>query len=226
MKSIAVFICLLICLSCVPQGFAETVTLPAAKDAFGRSNERNTNSGASPDLYVAHSPMFRALVSFDLSSVTNRILSAELCLTPRNDNDTALKLQLAPMVYTSQNAGWKEGAGSRGAQGRNAMSGEATFSRCAYPDVAWERSVGVPSRGLDDSALWMTSIATTVPVWKSAEVVRLKLNTVSWLEKIRSAQKPVATFGLWGSGGKGFYIIASKESGQAPVLVLVTEDAP
>ena len=203
---------------------AETLEIKAAKDTFGRSNERNQNSGASADLYLAHSSMVRTLIGFDLSSVTNRILSAELRLNMQNDNPRAMSFQVVPMVSTPVNSNWKEGAGSRGSQGRNAQQGEATFSCCIFPDVPWQTAMGRDARGLDDSSLWLSPVARqSVTEWKAGGQVLLKISTVDWLEKIRTSNVPIATLGLWGTSGNGYYIIASKESGAGPVLVLTVE---
>ncbi|MBN2163440.1 MAG: hypothetical protein JXR25_01025 [Pontiellaceae bacterium] len=215
---------LLILLAAAMVSPAETLEIKVAKDTFGRSNERNQNSGASADLYMAHSPVVRTLIGFDLSSVTNRILFAELRLNMQNDNPRAMSFQAVPMVSTPVNSTWKEGAGSRGSQGRNALQGEVTFSCCSFPDVPWQTAMGRDARGLDDSSLWLSPVARqSVTEWKAGGQVLLKLSTVDWLEKIRTSKMPVVTLGLWGTSGNGYYVIASKESGAGPVLVLTVE---
>ncbi len=199
----------------------EQQTVKCTKDTFGRSNERNQNSGGSEVLYVAHNSMLRALFAFDLSGVTNQVVGAELVLQPADSNEKPLSMVVSPMTYTKSNAAWREGSGARGTTGRNAISGEATFSRCSFPDGPWETAAGKSERGLDDPALWLLPISRiNRQSWVQGAEIRLKLESVSFLEACRKSGRNLVTFGLWGVGGGGYYGIASKESGNGPSLVL------
>lgn len=197
------------------------LAIEVSKDNFGRSNERNQNSGGSGNLYIAHTSALRAIVAFDLSAATNTILSAELVLTMASTNDKPASLVVAPMVFTEKNAVWKEGTGAMGMVGRNAAAGESTYSRSAFPDVAWESAVGKAATGLGDNALWLSPIARlNNQVWTDGGTIRIKIADVGLLETIRNSGKPVVTLGLWGAGGNGYYAIAAKESGKGARLVL------
>lgn len=221
-NSIATILCLLLCLV---SASAETVELEAAKDNFGRTNRRNQNSGGNPVLFLAHSPMLRSIIAFDLSSVTNEILSAELVFETANTQARPIDLVIAPMVYTVNNAKWQEGTGANGAQGRNAMVGESTFSRRAFPDEPWETASGAPATGLGDDGLWeYPLIRLRSQTWNQGYLLQMKLDAAALLETIRNADKPVITFGIWGVAGNGHYAIASKESGRGPRLILTLKE--
>lgn len=212
---------LMLLLSAVTWGETLTLTLGAAKDSFGRSNEPNQNSGGNVALYLAHNAMLRGMVAFDLSSVTNEIISAELCLQPHTTNENPFSMVVAPMVSTPVNDQWTEGTGALGAQGRNAQPGESTYSRCAYPDVPWETASDKAAASLGDSGLWRSPVARLKSeAWTEGEEIRLTLDAVSLLEQTRNSQIPIITFGLWGTAGKGYYTIMSKESGRGPQLIL------
>lgn len=203
---------------------AESLELTAAKDTFGRSNQRNQNSGGSPVLYIAHNSMLRATVAFDLSSVTNKILGAELVLHQQDTNENPISLIVSPMVYTPHNAAWKEGTGALGTKGRNAKVGEATFSRSAYPDLPWENDNEKALDGMEDSGLWQAPVGRLQnQSWHEGEDVRMKLDAAALLEKSRESKDPIVTFGIWGTQGNGYYGIAAKESGNAPKLILTLE---
>ena len=221
-KSSLFILCLLLITT---TGRAETLELDVAKDTFGGSNRRNRNSGGSPSLYMAHSPLLRTLTAFDLSGVTNRIIGAELVLQPDNTNDRPLNMVVCPMVNTAFNATWIEGSGALGARGRNALVGEATFSRSAFPDVPWESADGDALTGLEDERLWMPPAARLNGIsWKAGSAITMPLNAVPLLEKIRESETPIITFGLWGTSGNGHYTFSSKESGQGASLVLTLEE--
>ena len=60
--------------------------------------------------------------------------------------------------------------------------------------------------------------------WKDGEWVTVNINNVAFLEDIREADTPLVTFGLWGTGGNGFYFLNSKESAYAPKLTLTFKE--
>jgi hypothetical protein len=204
---------------------AEPLVLKASKDTFGRSNERTRNSGASPVLYIAQAPNIRTLVAFDLSGVTNRVLSATLRFRADNTVEEEISLTVAPMNQTPNNAAWKEGAGALGASGQNARPGESAFGWSAFPEVPWESASGEPLTGLLDAALWGTPVVSGKKVsWEKGVWTAVSMENPSLIEKIRNTDHPVITFGIWGTSGNGLYAICSRESGSAPELVLSLEE--
>ncbi len=204
---------------------AGELDLKAAKDTFGRSNQRIRNNGAAPHLLVAHAPSVRSLIAFDLSTVTNRIGSASLRIRMANAVERPVSLVLAPMVRTSANDVWGEGSGNLGMQGRNALVGEATYARSAYPGTQWQASDGTVLDDLGDGRLWLAPVARIDGIeWKEGESVDLEISDVRLLEAIRTSSGPSITFGLWGTSGNGLYAIGSKESGGGPVLHLELEE--
>jgi hypothetical protein len=219
--------CLLILvgIACMGSPAAETVTLSAAKDNFGRSNRRNRNNGASEILYLAHAPSVRTIVAFDLSSVTNKILEATLRFQPADSNGRPLSLTVAPMVQTENNSSWIEGAGQWGASGRNSQPGESCYSWRSFPDGQWEDASENMLVDLADARLWSDPlVAGKALPWESGSWIELELPSVACLEEVRGQASPMLTFGLWGTAGSGLYGINSRESGSAPELILVTEE--
>ncbi len=205
----------------------ESVELKAAKDAFGRSNERIQNSGGSVQLIVAHAPNIRSIVAFDLSSVTNEIVSAEFRFRLGNTMPEPVSLVVAPMVQTEVNSAWGEGAGNLGVRGQNARLGEACYARSMFPDTSWESAPGNSIDDLGDPALWLPPVAQLKGLeWKEDEWVTVPVGDVAMLEKIRASDNRVVTFGLWGTGGNGVYSLHSKESGDGPKLVLGLKEEP
>ncbi len=197
------------------------ITLEAAKDTFGRSNERNLNNGASPHLVLAHSPGIRSLVAFDLSSVTNEITAVEFKFRQHNTLDVPLSLVVAPMVWNENNAAWIEGSGALGVKGRNALLGEATFAWRAFRDMPWESTSGAAKLGLMENNLWQKPIAIRTGLqWIENTWVSVPVENAANAEDIRKSDAKVLTYGLWGTAGKGAYLVSSKESGYAPKLIL------
>lgn len=203
--------------------FAEskTIRLDAVKDMFGRSNERNLNNGASPNLLVAHSPGITSIVSFDLSSITNEIMEAEFQIRMHNTVQHPIKLVVAPMLHTTNNTMWAEGSGVLGVRGRNAREGEATFAWRSFRDMPWETSAGESKTGLMDKKLWLPPIAQLDGLnWAENTWITVSVKDMSLLEVIRNSEAPVITFGLWGTSGNGTYLLSAKESGLGPRLFL------
>lgn len=204
---------------------AEELTLKASKDFFGRSNERIRNSGGSSTLYVAESSNIRTLIAFDLSGVTNTIQSAVFRFQQKELNETPVSLTVAPMVQTERNTAWKEGRGALGARGENALEGESCYGHSAFPKIQWESARDKPVVDLAAASLWSKALVSAKPTeWKAEQWVEIKISDATWLEKIRTSEQPIVTFGIWGSSGKGYYTINSKESGKAPELVLTLEE--
>ena len=204
---------------------AEPMVLKASKDSFGRSNDRNRNNGGSETLFVAHAPNVRTIIAFDLSGTTNRIVSAVFRFQQQNTMPDELSLVVAPLVQTTHNAAWGEGAGALGTKGQNSRPGEACYAWSAFPEVQWENASGQPVTSLGDSQLWGTPITARINLqWEKGEWVEIKVSDLQWIEAIRSSKNPTLTFGLWGTGGNGLYGISSKESGNAPELVQTLEE--
>ena len=80
--------------------------LTASKDTFGRSNERNGNSGSAPLLLLAPVPGVTTLIAFDLTKVTNEISSAEFSFRIQENNRTPLSITIATMAHHEKNAEW------------------------------------------------------------------------------------------------------------------------
>lgn len=204
---------------------AEELTLKATKDSFGRSNERMRNSGSSATLYVAQASNIRALIAFDLSGVTNKVENAVFRFQQKESNETPVTLTVAPMVQTERNAAWKEGRGSLGARGRNALEGESCYSHSVFPKVQWESAPDKPVVDLAAASLWSKALVSAKRMeWKAEQWIEIKISDAKWLEEIRTSEHPIVTFGIWGSSGNGYYTINAKESGKAPELVLTLEE--
>lgn len=210
---------------CSASLMAEPLVLKASKDNFGRSNERSRNSGKSEALYVAHSSNIRSIIAFDLSGITNRIEHAAFRFQQKNTMPDALDLVVAPMAQTKNNTKWGEGSGALGVKGQNSTPGEACYGWSAFPDVLWEDSSGKQVRDLGDPQLWGAPFASLRNIqWKEDNWVELSVSAVPLLEKIRESETPIFTIGLWGTSGNGLYAIGSKESGNAPELILTLEE--
>jgi len=207
------------------QGFAEELKLEASKDTFARGNERNRNSGANAYMLVLPAPFVKSLVSFDLSGITNEIESAEFRFRQDNDVEDSIDLVVAPMVNTKNNVAWGEGKGAFGNQGLYAETGESCYVFSAFNTVPWESVSGDPLGNLGDSKLWESSIPLNNLQWEAGIWTAVKLADVKMLEEICKAETPTLTLGLWGTDGNGFYKISSKESGQAPELILTLKEA-
>lgn len=203
---------------------AETLVLKTAKDSFGRSNERTRNSGGSPILYIAQTPNIRTIIAFDLSRVSNNITSATFRFQQKNTVGQDIALTVAPMVQTKNNAAWIEGTGALGARGINAQQGESCYGWSSFPSTPWEAASGDPVTDLDASQLWGAPIeAHKAQPWEENQWVEIPVKDVQVLEIIRTSSDPILTLGLWGTSGNGYYTICSKESGNAPELVVVME---
>lgn len=203
----------------------DPLALKASKDMFARSNQRNRNSGGSKQLLVSQVPYVRSLIGFDLSDVTNRIVTASFRFQQQNTVPEALDLTVAKMVQTTNNSMWEEGAGALGVKGQIAQHGEASYGSSAFPDVPWERESGDALPDLGDDRLWETPLAKLNGLeWEQDAWIEIKITDVQLLEKIRISENPIFTLGLWGTSGNGLYIINSKESGTSPELVLVLDE--
>ncbi len=205
---------------------ASELVLKAAKDTFCRSNKQFQNSGGNAYMVVAQSPSIKSIIGFDLAGITNEIVSAEFRFRKHNTMEDSITLVVAPMVKTKNNDLWGEGIGALGVFGQNARIGEATFSRRAHRDEAWESASTTPLVNMMDAKLWTSPVATLSHLdWNEGEWVSVSLNA-SQLEKLRLIEdkvKPI-TLGLWGTAGNGLYFISTKESGNAPELVLMLKD--
>lgn len=201
------------------------VELEAHKDMFARSNHRNKNSGGSEFMLLVPAPGVRAIIGFDLSSVTNEILSAELSFRVFDSSSSPLSLTVAPMVYHASNTLWKEGAGKLGLVGRNAVGGEATYQWKAFRDKAWKDEEGKAVVNMADSKLWKDPIASLrSQAWREGEWITLKITDVSMLEELRKTEEKSITYGLWGSSGSGVYRINARESGKPAKLILTVKE--
>ncbi len=200
---------------------ADQQVLKASKDLFARSNSRNRNSGGSETLLVAHASNIRSLIAFDLSGVTNQIAEATFRFQQQNNMRDAIDLTVAPLVQTEHNSAWREGSGALGTKGQNARPGDACYGWSAFPNVPWETMSGDAVTALSDSRLWGAPVASLDNLeWKENNWVEIKISNISLLEKIRESEHQTVTFGLWGTSGNGLYAISSKESGNAPELIL------
>lgn len=205
---------------------AETVTLEvtAVKDMFGRSNNRNGNSGAAPFLLAAPMPGVTAVTAFDLSAVTNEIVGAEFSFCIQESSSSPLSLTVAPMVHNTENGKWNEGKGNLGIRGQNASIGEATFQWRAFRDRPWINKKGRSATNLMDPDLWEAPAARLDSIqWTAGEWVSAPISDAAFLEAIRNHELKVVTFGLWGTAGSGIYKIDSKESGRPAKLVLTVK---
>ena len=210
----------------VAKGAELDVTLYANKDTFGRSNKRNANSGASQFMLLAPGPSIKSLVGFDLSSVTNEIISAELSFRVLEDNRIPLSLTVAQMVSHEDNEKWIEGVGNLGVLGQNARVGEATFQWRAFRDLPWKTETGKEQANLMDSKLWKSPAMKLKQVeWTPGTWVKFPVTDVSMLEELRNSSVKSVTYGIWGTSGNGIYKINSKESGEAARLMLKTKEA-
>lgn len=199
--------------------------LKALKDNFGRSNRVNTNNGANEFLAIAHTPdVMRSFIAFDLSSVSNEILTATLRLYPHQDNEHPVSLVVAPMVSTEGNDAWEEGRGGHGILGHPAQEGESSYALRAVRSSPWEDASGNPVQHLSASGLWSKPLAKLSQVsWKHGEWVEIPLNSVHQLEELRTGERKQITLGVWGTSGNGFYLISSCQSDHDPELVLTVK---
>ncbi len=204
------------------------IVLEVSKDTFARSNDPNRNSGASEQLLIAHNPMLKTLIGFDLSAVTNEIQSAELIFHIKNTMPQAVSVVIAPMVRTENNLKWEEGKGALGTKGQNARIGEASYLWSYFRDVYWETAPGVPAeQGLLDPRLWGSPIARLNNMkWEEGELVTVEIDDIGLLKEAAKSKQKTVTFGIWGTSGNGLYAISSKESGSGAKLNLTvkTED--
>mgnify|MGYP000206261754 CR=1 FL=1 len=200
---------------------AEPLVLKADKDGFGRSNKRNRNSGACGYLIIAPAENIRSLIAFDLSAVTNEIISAEFRFRQQDDKAEGVNMIVAPMVSTDNNHSWKEGSGNLGLQGQNARPGESCYAFNSFPDKPWESASGQPVSSLGDAGVWLKPITALIGLrWENNRWVRVPINDLALLERIRKSDHPTLTLGLWGNAGNGLYRISSNNSKWAPELRL------
>jgi hypothetical protein len=222
-------ICIIVFAGCVAIGaFAEDtpLVLKPSKDNFARSNYQIRNNGGSENLYIAHAPNLRVLISFDLSEITNKIMQAELRFRQQEENPEPLSIVVAPMVFTTNNAAWGEGRGNLGARGQNARLGDSCYAFSAYRDIPWESASGKKLKNIATSSLWKSPVATLNGIEWKKEWVNIAIGSAGWLETIRKSDTPVVTFGIWGTSGNGLYSIASKESQWPAELHLVLKTEP
>ena len=208
-------------LAMISLGADEPTILKAAKDNYARSNEQIRNNGANTALGIASEAHIRTLIAFDLSSVSNQILSAELQFRPAKSAAEKINFTVAPMVNTTNNTAWGEGKGFLGTSGQNAQKGESCYVRSAFRDTPWESATGKPLTNLGDSKLWGTPIAQlTQQYWEEGKWFTIPIHDLALLKKIRNSTTPILTLGIWGTDGNGLYFINSKESQWAPILKL------
>ncbi|QBG47084.1 hypothetical protein EGM51_06630 [Verrucomicrobia bacterium S94] len=208
-------------------GEENVVELTASKDGFFRSNYRSQNSGGSKFLLLSALPGVTSLVGFDLSDVTNEVVSAEFSFRIQEDQNEPLSLTIATMALNENNGLWVEGDGDLGVQGRNAKVGEATFQWRSFRDEDWVNADGRSVKNLMDSRLWNEIEHLSDIEWKAGEIIRVRLDP-ALLETVRNMEVPIITFGLWGTKGDAVYKIDSKESGNPAELTLTivpTEDS-
>ncbi len=208
-------ICMAVLAGCVASAaFAEDgpLVLKASKDNFARSNYQIRNSGASANLYIAHTPNIRTLIAFDLSEVTNEIVRAEFRFHQQDSNPAAVSVVVAPMVASTHNAAWGEGRGNLGTRGQNVRPGDSCYARSAFRDVHWESASGAELQNLAASSLWKPPVATLKGLEWKKEWVSIDLDIVALLEKTRTSKNPIITFGVWGTSGDGLYAISSRET--------------
>ena len=201
------------------------IFLLPSKDTFFRSNKQIRNGGGGQKLYISENPKaFVSLIAFDLSTVSNKILRAELRVHQGNDMSTPLRLVVSPMVNTINNAKWGEGKGNLGTSGQNSRPGDACYLRSAYPDTQWESARGTPLRTVTDSSLWLSPLVRSDAMeWKDAWIV-IPINDAALLERIRTSNIPQITFGFWGTSGNGIYALDSRESAYPAELHLIVEE--
>ena len=213
------------CFAAASFGGPELSVLKTTKDNFGRSNKRNRNNGASESLAIAHAPNIRTIIAFDLSSITNEIVSAELRIHQHNTMKGKTTLIVAPLVNTSNNVAWTEGVGNLGAGGQNARPGESCYAYSAFRDVPWESATGKPVVNLGDAKLWDSPVAVLNGLrWEEDRWIRIPVNDVAVLETIRTSETPTITFGFWGKAGNGLYLISSRNSQWAAELHLTLKE--
>lgn len=200
--------------------------LTASKDTFGRSAERNRNSGAAPLLLVSPIPGVASLVGFDLSAVTNEILSAEFSFRIQENERRPLSFVVSTMVLNEKNGTWVEGRGSSGIRGQVAELDEATYQWRAFRDRAWKNAEGRNVRNLRDEELWTTLTSQSAVPWEAGKWITIPIENPAFLEAARNHEVQIVTFGLWGTSGNGVYKIDSKESGYAAKLSLTLKAAP
>lgn len=218
--------------------FGETnvVELAALKDTFGRSYTRNANRGKSEYLMISSTPAVCSIIGFDLSSITNEIIAAEFSFCARDaEHKNALSFTIAPMVGNEQNNSWIEGTGflnigenaheiqkSEAANNRPARFGEPTFQWRAFRDKPWLNQDGKPVRNLMDQKLWYSTQSFSVEKggWEAGRWIVCPIQDSELFEEIRKTAHPVVTIGIWGTSGKGSYLIHSREAGQAARLTL------
>lgn len=213
------------CIGATSFAGGEALVLKASKDNFGRSNKRNNNSGANEILVIAHASNVRTILAFDLSSVSNEVVGAELRFRQHNAAKEKISLIVAPMVNTANNVAWGEGTGNLGTGGQNSQLGESCYAYSAFRDVPWESAAGEPLVNLGDSKLWGTPIAAFNGFkWEAERWVRVPIKDAALLEKSRTSETPSITFGLWGKAGDGLYYISSKNSQWSPELHLTLKE--
>lgn len=202
------------------------IELVTSKDTFGRSAERNRNSGVAPVLLASPIPGVASIVGFDLSSVTNEIVAAEFSFRIYEDERRPLSFTVATMAHNEKNGKWVEGRGSAGIRGQVAELDEATYQWRAFRDRAWLSADGRTVRNMRDPKLWTELVTKSSVDWAAGTWITINIDDVGFLEAIRTHEEPTTTFGIWGTNGNGVYKINSKESGHPAKLTLQVKPAP
>jgi len=205
---------------------SEKVELTASKDAFGRSKERNRNSGAAPFLLASPIPGVASIVGFDLSSVTNEIESAEFSFRILEDEQTPLSFTVSFMDHNDKNGTWVEGRGYQSLKGQLAELDESTYQWRAFRDRAWLNAEGRTVRHLRDEDLWTELASQSSVPWKAGNWITISIEDPAFLEEIRKHEVQTVTFGIWGTRGNGLYKLDSRESGNPAKLNLLVKPAP
>jgi hypothetical protein len=219
-KKGAITACILLSINSYSE--TELITLKAIKDSFSRSNRLTANSGAAEALAIAHAPNIKSILTFDLSSLTNEIISASLRLHPHQSMDTPISITVAPMVSTPDNNNWGEGNGNLGVRGQNAQPGEANWAFSAHKSIPWQNIFGEGLENMGDPQLWDPPFISRLKTkWIKSLWMEAPL-TVSVLEKRRTATDPRLTIGIWGTDGAGTYLISARNSQWAPELIVKT----
>jgi len=212
-------------LSVLAETTNKTVVLIAKKDTCTRANKQLNNNGANEKLCIASVPYFRVLIAIDLGeiSTTNKLEKAELRIRLASTSSKPVSFVVAPMVQTTNNNAWGEGAGNLGVQGQKARLGDANFVFSSARDKPWELADGKNASRLSDPALWSAPIATFNNYnWTKDEWLIISLDT-KWIESITKSDMKIITFGIWGTSGNGYYFLSAKESASPPELRLIFE---
>ena len=145
----------------------DTITLTAVKDNTIFSESGSLSNGVGADMYsgrILNSPLRRALMAFDVSSLPTDVVidSVRLELKLTKSPDLIPRLIRVYRVV----ADWGEGAsdGQLG-QGGPAQPGDATWMNTFYPNSLWSTPGGDVAAAASDS---LTVVGTGDYVWNAA----------------------------------------------------------